>query len=72
MTILIAPHSEDVFVILRTALIERIHDKETHVRVQAVIALSKLCGSEDPADIGEDEPMAIDVLLDTLRCDPAA
>ncbi|KAL4079677.1 nuclear condensing complex subunit [Scleroderma citrinum] len=63
---------EDVFVILRTALIERVHDKETHVRVQAVVALSKLCGSEDPADTGEDEPMAIDVLLDSLSCDPAA
>lgn len=58
--------------VLRTALIERVHDKETHVRVQAVIALSRLCGSEDPADTDEDEPMAIDVLLDTLNCDPAA
>ncbi|KAG6370170.1 hypothetical protein JVT61DRAFT_12317 [Boletus reticuloceps] len=39
--------------------------------IQAAVALSKLCGSEDPSDVEEDE-QAIDVLLDTLSCDPAA
>jgi condensin complex subunit 3 len=57
---------------LRSGLIERVHDKETLIRVQAVVALSKLCGSEDPSDVEEDEQTAIDVLLDTLSCDPAA
>jgi condensin complex subunit 3 len=57
---------------LRSALIERIHDKETFIRVQAIVALSKLCGSEDPSDVEEDEQTAVDVLLDTLGCDPAA
>lgn len=57
---------------LRAALIERVHDKETLIRVQAAVALSKLCGSEDPSDVEEDEQTAIDVLLDTLSCDPAA
>ncbi|KAI6131286.1 nuclear condensing complex subunit [Pisolithus croceorrhizus] len=64
--------SEDVYMMLRAALIERVHDKETNVRVQAVVALSKLCGSEDASDVNEDEPTAVDVLLDTLACDPAA
>ncbi|KAH0826785.1 hypothetical protein J3R83DRAFT_5201 [Lanmaoa asiatica] len=63
---------EDVYHMLRAALIERVHDKETHIRVQAAVALSKLCGSEDPSDVEEDEHTAIDVLLDTLSCDPAA
>ncbi|KAF8437916.1 hypothetical protein L210DRAFT_3761543 [Boletus edulis BED1] len=51
---------------------ERIHDKETPIRVQAAVALSKLCGSEDPSDVEEGEQAAIDVLFDTLSCDPAA
>ena len=64
--------SEDVYHLLRGALIDCIHDKETLVRVQAAVALSKLCGSEEPSDVEEDEPTAIDILLDTLSCDPAA
>ncbi|KIJ59925.1 hypothetical protein HYDPIDRAFT_99639 [Hydnomerulius pinastri MD-312] len=63
---------EEVYKMLRSALIDRVHDKETLIRVQAVVALSKLCGSEDPSDVEEDEQTAIDVLLDTLSCDPAA
>lgn len=51
---------------------ERVHDKETFIRVQAAVALSKLCGSEDPSYVEDDETTAIDVLLDTLSCDPAA
>ncbi|KAG6369856.1 hypothetical protein JVT61DRAFT_13416 [Boletus reticuloceps] len=62
---------EDIYHILRAALMERIHNKETPIRIQAAVALSKLCGSEDPSDVEEDE-QAIDVLLDTLSCDPAA
>ncbi|KAF8548053.1 hypothetical protein OG21DRAFT_814500 [Imleria badia] len=63
---------EDVYHVLRAALIERVHDKETNIRVQAAVALSKLCGSEDPSDVEDDEQTAIDVLFDTLGCDPAA
>ncbi|KAF8424272.1 nuclear condensing complex subunit [Boletus edulis BED1] len=63
---------EDIYYILRAALMERIHDKETPIRVQAAVALSKLCGSEDPSDVEEGEQAAIDVLFDTLSCDPAA
>ncbi|KAG2136706.1 nuclear condensing complex subunit [Suillus clintonianus] len=64
--------SEKLYTELRTALFERVHDKETFVRVQAVIALSKLCGSEDPSDVEDGEPTALQVLLETLSCDPAA
>ncbi|KAH7929985.1 ARM repeat-containing protein [Leucogyrophana mollusca] len=63
---------EDDYIRLRAALIERVHDKETFVRVQAVVALSKLCGSEDPTDVEDGEPTVIEVLLETLSCDPAA
>ena len=49
-------------------LLERIHDKEAPVRVQAVIALSKLCGSEDPSE----EPNITEVLMDTLSYDTSA
>jgi condensin complex subunit 3 len=49
-----------------------VHDKETFIRVQAAVALSKLCGTEDVSDLEEDEQSAMDILLDTLSCDPAA
>ena len=65
-------HSEKLYTELRAALFQRVHDKETFVRVQAVIALSKLCGSEDPSDVEEGEPTALEVLLEILACDPAA
>ncbi|KAG1728449.1 nuclear condensing complex subunit [Suillus lakei] len=64
--------SEKLYTELRTTLFERVHDKETFVRVQAVIALSKLCGSEDQSDVEDGEPTALEVLLETLSCDPAA
>lgn len=51
---------------------ERIHDKESSIRVQAVIALSKLSGTEDPEDLEEGEPDVIDVLIEIVQFDPAA
>ncbi|KAG1843237.1 beta-glucan synthesis-associated protein-domain-containing protein [Suillus tomentosus] len=44
--------------------------RQAHRNV-AVIALSKLYGSEDPSD-AEGEPTALEVLLETLSCDPVA
>lgn len=61
-------HSEDVYNDLRMCLLERVNDKEAPVRVQAVIALSKLCGSEDPSE----EPNITEVLVDTLSYDTSA
>jgi condensin complex subunit 3 len=52
--------------------LDRINDKEPTIRVQAVHALSKLCGSEDPADLGEGEQTVTEVLIETLSHDPAA
>jgi condensin complex subunit 3 len=65
------PHSEDLYISLRSSLLDRIHDKEPTIRVQAVIALSKLSASEDPADVEEGESTIIEVLVDTVSHDPA-
>ncbi|KII87700.1 hypothetical protein PLICRDRAFT_30295 [Plicaturopsis crispa FD-325 SS-3] len=62
---------EEVYSLLRASLLERVHDKESPIRVQAVIGLSKLSGSEDPADLEDGEPTVTDVLQDTLASDPA-
>ncbi|PSR90834.1 hypothetical protein PHLCEN_2v4803 [Hermanssonia centrifuga] len=59
---------EDGYTILRDSLLERVRDKEVPVRVQAVTALSKLCGSEDPSE----QPNITDILLDTLHHDASA
>lgn len=61
--------SEDIYGILRTSLLERVRDKETTVRVQAAVALSKLCGSEeDPRE----EPNNTEVMIDIMKYDTAA
>jgi condensin complex subunit 3 len=64
-------YREEIYESLRAALLQRIYDKETTVRVQAVISLAKLSGTEDPADLAG-EPSVIDVLIETLTYDPAA
>ncbi|KAL0960147.1 hypothetical protein HGRIS_011782 [Hohenbuehelia grisea] len=61
----------DIYAELHSALRERVFDKEAAVRVQAVIALSKMVGSEDPDELEDGEPTAMDLLKDAL-CDPAA
>ncbi|KAJ6570219.1 nuclear condensing complex subunit [Mycena vulgaris] len=63
---------EDIYVNLRTALLDRIHDKEAMIRVQVVLALSKLAGSEDPSELGEGERSVSQVLIDTLCSDSSA
>ena len=62
------PGSEDAYTALREILQERLNDREPLVRVQTVIALSKLCGSEDPSD----ETTITDMLIDTLTYDTSA
>jgi condensin complex subunit 3 len=64
--------SDDIYTLLRASLLERINDKEFTVRIQAVIALSKLSGTEDPADLDEGEPDVVEVLMEILQFDPAA
>jgi condensin complex subunit 3 len=64
--------SEDMYDSLRIALMERVRDKEPFIRVQAVAALAKICGSEDLEELGEDEQTATEVLEDLLAHDPSA
>jgi hypothetical protein len=64
--------SEDMYTSLRVALLERVRDKEPFVRVQAVAALAKICGSEDLEELGEGEQTATEVLEDLLAHDPSA
>ncbi|KAK2461194.1 hypothetical protein APHAL10511_006721 [Amanita phalloides] len=60
---------EEIYTELRTALLDRVHDKEPAVRVQTVISLAKLAGSEDPAEVNDGESSVLDVLTDTLSYD---
>jgi condensin complex subunit 3 len=57
--------------LLRSSLLDRINDKEPAIRVQAVIALSKLSNSEDPNDVADGELAIIEVLMTALVHDPA-
>ncbi|KAG8963687.1 hypothetical protein FRC00_005396 [Tulasnella sp. 408] len=61
---------EDLYLALRSALLERIRDKETPVRVQAVIALAKLQG-DNPEEMEEEEQSVSEVLVDVLQYDPS-
>ncbi|KAF8524376.1 nuclear condensing complex subunit [Hysterangium stoloniferum] len=63
---------DDIYTLLRASLLDRINDKESFVRIQAVIALSKLSGTEDPEDLEEGEPDVVEVLIDILQFDTAA
>ena len=47
--------SDDLYVLLRSSLLERARDKETPVRIQAALGLAKLRSGEDPDELGEDE-----------------
>ena len=55
--------------LLLQPLIDRVHDKESVVRTQAVIALSELLRTEEEDSV-EDEVMP--VLLDAMEHDDAA
>lgn len=58
-----------VYDLLHESLLARARDKESSVRAQAVIALTKLL-SPDNSDETQEELM--DVILDTLVHDPIA
>lgn len=64
--------SEEIYKDLRAALLDRVNDKEAPVRVQAVIALSKLAGSEEPTEVEDGEQPVADVLVDILAHDQSA
>ncbi|KAI8100193.1 nuclear condensing complex subunit [Halteromyces radiatus] len=62
---------EDLYQLLKTALYERIKDKEGPVRVQAVTALSRLQSADDEPD-ANDGLTIIQKLIWILRHDPSA
>jgi hypothetical protein len=64
--------SEETYTALRSSLIDRLSDKESPIRSVAVLALSKLIGTDDPAEPEEDENTILEVLLDALCFDPSA
>ncbi|KAF7357433.1 hypothetical protein MSAN_01339300 [Mycena sanguinolenta] len=63
---------EDSYLALRESLIERSTcDKESTIRSQAVAALARLVGSEDPSELQDGEKSVLEVLLDIMTLDPA-
>ncbi|KAI9846360.1 MAG: hypothetical protein M1837_004213 [Sclerophora amabilis] len=69
---------DDLFQLLRHSLLKRVRDKESMVRVQAVIGLGRLAGNETEADQNEDDSDdedaggLLDRLLEVLQNDPSA
>ncbi|KIM27971.1 hypothetical protein M408DRAFT_70480 [Serendipita vermifera MAFF 305830] len=63
---------EELYSTLRHSILERIQDKESAVRVQAVIAVGKLQKGEDPQTVSADEAALVDVLCDVLQYDTSA
>ena len=66
--------SQELYVELRSGLVERLHDKESLIRAQSIVGLSKIAMSEDPTELNEeeDELPAITYMLSCLSTDPAA
>lgn len=68
---------DDNYLQIRAALLKRIRDKESMVRVQAVLGLTRLAGNEGDADgaesSGDDGTHGLlEKLLDVLQNDPSA
>lgn len=69
--------SDNTYQHLKAALLERVRDKESTVRMQAVVALSKLQEADEPDDDDDEEEdnpehNVTQVLMDVLMHDPAA
>ncbi|KAL1732156.1 nuclear condensing complex subunit [Schizophyllum commune] len=62
---------EDMYTKLRSGLLARVYDKESPVRVQATIALSKLIGTDDADELPDGEPTILQTLIEVLTTDPA-
>lgn len=65
---------EDLFEALQTALLDRVRDRESGVRVQAVVALSRFQAdlSDDAEEEDESATRISEVLLHLLQHDPSA
>lgn len=64
-------NSEDLYQALRTALFERIMDKEASVRIQAATALCRLQSADSDVD-PTDGKTIIQKLMWSLEYDPSA
>ncbi|KAF9495093.1 hypothetical protein BDN71DRAFT_902125 [Pleurotus eryngii] len=67
-----APSSVDDYQKLHTALRARVNDRESSVRMQAIIALSRLVDSEDPDEIPDGELSGSDMILQAISGDASA
>ncbi|THV00743.1 hypothetical protein K435DRAFT_718742 [Dendrothele bispora CBS 962.96] len=62
---------EETYNILRENVVERTVDKEPVIRAHAIIALSKLVGTEDPDELESGESTATELILDAMCYDSA-
>ncbi|KAK1232890.1 chromosome condensation complex Condensin, subunit G [Marasmius sp. AFHP31] len=62
---------EETYNLIRENLMARIHDKEPLIRAHAIVALSKLVGTEDPDELETGESTAEELVLDALCFDTA-
>ncbi|KAJ7183125.1 nuclear condensing complex subunit [Mycena filopes] len=62
---------EEIYARLQAALLDRISDKEAVIRLQVVLALSKLVTTENVSELDEDEESIFQVLIETLSFDPS-
>ncbi|KAF8342823.1 nuclear condensing complex subunit [Cantharellus anzutake] len=61
---------EDLYTMLRASLLERARDKDSNVRLQAVIALARLQrGEEGSGDVPDDQENLTDFLIGVLQYD---
>ncbi|KAG0021693.1 hypothetical protein BGZ81_008818 [Podila clonocystis] len=63
---------DDLYTQLKDSLMERVKDKESAVRVQAVFALSKLQSGEEDEVENNDEENVVQVMIDLMQHDPSA
>ncbi|KAF1981724.1 ARM repeat-containing protein [Aulographum hederae CBS 113979] len=67
---------DEVFQVVRHGLLKRLRDKESQVRVQAVLGLGRLAGEsssdDDDSDSDDDSGGVLMKLLDILQNDPSA
>jgi condensin complex subunit 3 len=68
---------DDTFMLLRAGLLKRLRDKESNIRVQAVLGLGRMAngGDEEEDEEDSDDDVAggvLEKLLDVLQNDPSA
>lgn len=63
---------DELYRLIRQGLLKRIRDKETTVRVQAVMGLSRLVGNEGEDDLENSSAALLEKLIDILQNDATA